>query len=65
MKTAALDDVAAEEGNRDEEPLWLGLDLSTQSLTAAVLKGNGAGGTSNDPIVLESINFEVRVALNI
>lgn len=40
-------------------PLWLGLDLSTQSLTGAVLRGNGVGGTSNDPVILESINFEV------
>lgn len=41
------------------EPLWLGLDLSTQSLTAAVLRGDGVGGTFNEPILLESINYEV------
>lgn len=43
-----------------EEPLWLGLDLSTQSLTAAVLRGDGVGGDFNEPVVLESINYEVR-----
>ncbi|CAN0032112.1 unnamed protein product, partial [Laminaria digitata] len=47
-----------EQEMQEEPPLWLGLDLSTQSLTAAVLRGKGAGGASNDPVVLESINFE-------
>ena len=46
---------------QEEQPLWLGLDLSTQSLTAAVLRGKGAGGTLNDPVVLESVNYEVCV----
>lgn len=48
-----------EQEMQEEPPLWLGLDLSTQSLTAAVLRGKGAGGASNNPVVLESINFEV------
>lgn len=51
--------VEEQEPEMQEPPLWLGLDLSTQSLTAAVLRGKGAGGASNDPVVLESINFEV------
>ena len=42
-----------------EEPIWLGLDLSTQSLTAAVLQGDGVGADFNEPVVLESINYEV------
>lgn len=50
---------AAVEGKEQEEPLWLGIDLSTQSVTGAVLRGSGRGGASNDPVVLESINFEV------
>lgn len=48
-----------QEQEMQEPPLWLGLDLSTQSLTAAVMRGKEAGGASNDPVVLESINFEV------
>lgn len=40
-------------------PLWLGLDLSTQSLTGAVLGGDGVGAEFNEPVVLESVNFEV------
>lgn len=48
-------------GEEEEEPLWLGLDLSTQSLTAAVLKGDGVGGAFNEPVVLESVNFEVSM----
>lgn len=48
------------QGGVSDEPLWLGLDLSTQSLTGAVLRGNGVGGAFNDPVVLESINFEVH-----
>lgn len=47
------------------EPLWLGLDLSTQSLTGAILKGYGNGGAFNEPLVLESVNFEVRRFLQI
>lgn len=47
------------------EPLWLGLDLSTQSLTGAILKGYGKGGAFNEPLVLESVNFEVRHFLQI
>jgi len=50
-------------GAEKEEALWLGLDLSTQSLTAAVLRGDGVGGASNEPVVLESVNYEVRVPL--
>eukprot|EP00903_Cladosiphon_okamuranus_P010615 g10038.t1 len=50
--------VAAAGAQEKEEPLWLGLDLSTQSLTAAVLQGDGAGGSFNEPVVLESINYE-------
>lgn len=46
------------------QPLWLGLDLSTQSLTGAVLKGDAAGGVHNDPVLLESINFEARGTCN-
>lgn len=49
----------------EPEPLWLGLDLSTQSLTGAVLKGYGKGGAFNEPLVLESVNFEVRPFLQI
>lgn len=48
-----------EREEKEEEPLWLGLDLSTQSLTAAVLRGDGVGGAFNEPVVLESINYEV------
>lgn len=44
----------------EKDPLWLGLDLSTQSLTGAVLRGNGVGAIHNEPVVLESINFEVN-----
>lgn len=54
--------MATQDGQEQEEqgePLWLGLDLSTQSLTAAVLRGDGVGGTFNEPILLESINYEV------
>lgn len=51
--------VKEQEQGMQEPPLWLGLDLSTQSLTAAVLRGKGAGGASNDPVVLESVNYEV------
>ncbi|CAM9333617.1 unnamed protein product [Pylaiella littoralis] len=47
-----------EREEKEEEPLWLGLDLSTQSLTAAVLRGDGVGGAFNEPVVLESINYE-------
>lgn len=47
------------------QPLWLGLDLSTQSLTGAVLKGDAAGGVHNDPVLLESINFEARDTCNL
>eukprot|EP00752_Nemacystus_decipiens_P002575 g2413.t1 len=50
--------VAADEPQETQEPLWLGLDLSTQSLTAAVLRGNGVGGSFNEPVILESINYE-------
>ncbi|CBJ33890.1 conserved unknown protein [Ectocarpus siliculosus] len=53
--------MASKDGQEQEEqgePLWLGLDLSTQSLTAAVLRGDGVGGTFNEPILLESINYE-------
>ncbi|CAN0504637.1 unnamed protein product, partial [Ectocarpus sp. 8 AP-2014] len=53
--------MATKNGQEQEEqgePLWLGLDLSTQSLTAAVLRGDGAGGAFNEPILLESINYE-------
>lgn len=46
------------------QPLWLGLDLSTQSLTGAVLKGDAAGGVHNYPVLLESINFEARDTCN-
>lgn len=49
------------DGEGDAEPLWLGLDLSTQSLTGAVLRGEGVGGEFNEPIVLESVNYEVSV----
>lgn len=45
----------------EKDPLWLGLDLSTQSLTGAVLRGNGVGAIHNEPVVLESINFEVNL----
>lgn len=54
--------VADEEG--DPPPLWLGLDLSTQSLTAAVLQGDGVGGVFNEPIVLESANYEVNCCMS-
>lgn len=53
---------AAGGSQEKEEPLWLGLDLSTQSLTAAVLRGDGVGRSFNEPVVLESINYEVRAA---
>lgn len=49
----------AEGGQREEDSLWLGLDLSTQSLTAAVLRGSGTGGGSNQPVLLQSVNYEV------
>lgn len=52
--------MAVNRAHENEEPLWLGLDLSTQSLTAAVLRGDGVGGDFNEPVVLESINYEVR-----
>lgn len=41
------------------ELLWLGLDLSTQSLTGAVLQGNGTGMKYNEPVILERISYEV------
>ncbi|CAN0417590.1 unnamed protein product, partial [Ectocarpus sp. 12 AP-2014] len=47
-----------QEQEEQGEPLWLGLDLSTQSLTAAVLRGDGVGRNFNEPILLESINYE-------
>lgn len=47
------------DGGGDAQPLWLGLDLSTQSLTGAVLRGEGVGGDFNEPVVLESVNYEV------
>ncbi|CAM9364650.1 unnamed protein product [Phaeothamnion confervicola] len=37
-------------------PLWLGLDLSTQSLTAAVLSGSDPG--RNTPILVERVSFD-------
>lgn len=50
-----------EAADGDPPPLWLGLDLSTQSLTGAVLQGDGIGRAFNEPIVLESVNYEVKV----
>ena len=49
-----------ESQQKEAESLWLGLDLSTQSLTGAVLRGRGQGGAFNEPVVLESVNFEVK-----
>ncbi len=61
MKAAGRDSRSAgDAGAEKEDALWLGLDLSTQSLTAAVLRGDGVGGASNEPVVLESISYEVR-----
>lgn len=61
MRTFSENTMAADGAQEKEEPLWLGLDLSTQSLTAAVLRGDGVGGNFNQPVVLESINYEVRL----
>lgn len=52
--------VSTDDRELETDPLWLGLDLSTQSLTGAVLRGDGMGTAFNEPVVLESINFDVR-----
>lgn len=64
MVTAGADENRSQQQqqqHQQQQPLWLGLDLSTQSLTAAILQGDGAGGRSNEPVVLESVNYEVNI----